>query len=226
MLGCRLQNRRVLIEALAEGIDLLVCLVDVEHGDGVLLDFIRSCARLGARRRDYRDIAEGNRKGALRVVRLNFFACGIQNREVAEELCRCGLARRLGVLVDLCEHFFFFRFGQFSRLQRCALRQDTGRCADLNVNAVQTRMQYLRRIRRRAPALRTCEQVLFSACVGRACSLPCLQLPPHVFREREIVDELRILPEFFRRQRRKRGRCRRDVQCNHRRTEHSGQQTL
>ena len=132
--------------------------------------------------------------------------------------------------VDFREHFLLFFFGQLPRLQACPLREHTCRRADLNVNAVKARMQYLRCIGGRAPALRACEQVLFRLCfcrcIGGACLSTRLQLPLNVFREREIVDELRILPEFLRRQCRKRGRCRRNVQRNHCRAEHSGQQTL
>ena len=230
MLRRCLQYRRILIESLAEGINFLIRLVNVEDRDGVLFNFRSIGTRLGARCRDYRDIAERNRKRALCVVGLNFLACGIQNREVAEELRGCGLARSFRMLIDLCEHFLLFFFGQLSRLQACPLREHTCRCTDLNLYPIQARVQHLGRIGGRSPALRPCEQVLFrrclSVCVGGACLLPCLQLPLYVFREREIVDELSILPKFLRRQCRKRGRCRRDVQCNHCRTEHSGQQTL
>jgi len=45
-----------------------------------------ACSRLGTHRRNNRDIAERNRKRALRVVGLNFLARRIQNREIAEEL--------------------------------------------------------------------------------------------------------------------------------------------
>ena len=108
----------------------------MKNGDTALLKLLIACSRLGTHRRDYRDIAEGNRKRALRVVGLNFLARRIQNREVAEELRGCGLARSFGMRVDLCEHFLLFFFGQLSRLQACPLREHTRRCADLNLDTV------------------------------------------------------------------------------------------
>ena len=140
MLRRCLQYRRILIEALAEGINFLVLLVDVKDGDSVLFNFRSIGTGLGTRRRNNRDIAERNRKRALRVVGLNFLARGIQNREVAEELCRCGLARSFGMLVDLFEHFLLFFFGQLSRFQACPIREHTRRRADLNLDTVQLRV--------------------------------------------------------------------------------------
>ena len=136
MLRCCLQDGQILIEPLSEGVYLLALFINMKNGDTALLKLLIACSRLGTHRRNNRDIAERNRKRALRVVGLNFLARRIQNREIAEELRGCGLARRLGMRVDLCEHFRLFRFGKFSRLQACPLREHTRRCADLNLDTV------------------------------------------------------------------------------------------
>ena len=202
----------------------------MEDGDRVLLDFRRVGTRLCARRRDNRNVPERNREGTLRIIRLNRLTARIQHCEVAEELGRRGLARRFGVLVNLFEHFLLFLFTEFPRFQRCPLREHTGRGADFNLDAVQLRVQHLRRIGRRAPARGTGSQILcllfLRRRIGRTCAALLRHLPLYVLRKREVIDELGILPVLLGRRRCESGRRRRNVQGDHCRTEHSGQQTL
>ena len=73
MLCRRLQNRHILIEPGAKRIYLRSLLINVKHRYVHVLCFtvLAGLRDLG---RDNAHVAEGNRKGALRVVRLNFFA--------------------------------------------------------------------------------------------------------------------------------------------------------
>ena len=181
-------------------------------------------------RRDNRNVPKRNCEGTLCIVRLNRLTGRIQHREVAEELGRRGLSRRFGVLVDLFEHFLLFFFTEFPCLQARALRKHTGRGADLNLDAVQLRVQHLRRIGRRAPTRGTGSQILcllfLRRRIGGACVALLRELPLYILRKREVIDELGILPVLLGRRRCESGRRRRNVQGDHCRAEHPGQQTL